>query len=103
PSSEVEFRGVAARRLGEEGRGVPTIIEMVTHTPLDCGLGGAAGEEGRGAPTISEMVPHARLDCVIGSAAGMRRGVAEAINHARGRSAFGGPLAEKPLCPKCPG
>jgi putative acyl-CoA dehydrogenase len=70
PSSEVEFRGVAARRLGEEGRGVPTIIEMVTHT---------------------------RLDCVIGSAAGMRRGVAEAINHARGRSAFGGPLADKPL------
>jgi putative acyl-CoA dehydrogenase len=70
PSSEVEFRGVAARRLGEEGRGVPTIIEMVTHT---------------------------RLDCVIGSAAGMRRGVAEAVNHARGRSAFGAPLVEQPL------
>ena len=70
PSSEVEFRGVAARRLGEEGRGVPTIIEMVTHT---------------------------RLDCVIGSAAGMRRGVAEAVNHARGRSAFGAKLADQPL------
>ena len=39
PSSEVEFRGVAARRLGEEGRGVPTIIEMVTHTRLDCVIG----------------------------------------------------------------
>src|SRR5829696_6659675 len=69
-SSEVEFRGVPARLLGEEGRGVATIIEMVTHT---------------------------RLDCVIGSAAGMRRGVAEAVNHARHRSAFGAPLVEQPL------
>ena len=48
-------------------------------------------------PTIIEMVTHTRLDCVIGSAAGMRRGVAEAVNHARGRSAFGSPLVEKPL------
>ena len=70
PSSEVEFRGAAARLLGEEGRGVATIIEMVTHT---------------------------RLDCVIGSAAGMRRGVAEAVWHARHRSAFGARLAEQPL------
>src|ERR671929_1714295 len=69
PSSEVEFRGAAARLLGEEGRGVATIIEMVTHT---------------------------RLDCVIGSAAGMRRGVAEAVWHARHRSAFGRLLAEQP-------
>ena len=69
PSSEVEFRGAAARRLGEEGRGVPTIIEMVTHT---------------------------RLDCVIGSAASMRRGVAEAVWHARHRSAFGALLVEQP-------
>ena len=69
-SSEVEFRGAPARLLGEEGRGVATIIEMVTHT---------------------------RLDCVIGSAAGMRRGVAEAVHHARHRSAFGALLAEQPL------
>jgi len=69
PSSEVEFRGAAARLLGEEGRGVQTIIEMVTHT---------------------------RLDCVIGSAAGMRRGVAEAVWHARHRRAFGALLAEQP-------
>ena len=69
PSSEVEFRAAPARLLGEEGRGVATIIEMVTHT---------------------------RLDCVIGSAAGMRRGVAEAVHHARHRSAFGARLAEKP-------
>jgi putative acyl-CoA dehydrogenase len=69
PSSEVEFRSAPARLLGVEGRGVATIIEMVTHT---------------------------RLDCVIGSAAGMRRGVAEAVWHARRRSAFGARLVEQP-------
>ncbi len=69
-SSEVEFRGAPGRLLGEEGRGVATIIEMVTHT---------------------------RLDCIVGSAATMRRGVAEAAHHARHRSAFGAPLAEQPL------
>jgi putative acyl-CoA dehydrogenase len=69
PSSEVEFRAAPARLLGEEGRGVATIIEMVTHT---------------------------RLDCVIGSAAGMRRGVSEAIWHARHRSAFGARLVDQP-------
>jgi putative acyl-CoA dehydrogenase len=68
-SSEVEFRGVPARLLGEEGRGVATIIEMVTHT---------------------------RLDCVIGSATGMRHGVAQAAWHARHRQAFGRHLAEQP-------
>src|SRR5262249_770383 len=55
------------------------------------------GEEGRGVATIIEMVPHTRLDCVIGSAAGMRRGVAEAVWHARHRSAFGRRLVEQPL------
>src|SRR4051812_3807335 len=69
PSSEVEFRAAPARLLGEEGRGVATIIEMVTHT---------------------------RLDCVIGSACSMRRGVAEAIWHARHRSAFGARLIDQP-------
>ena len=69
PSSEVEFRGAAARLLGEEGRGVATIIEMVTHT---------------------------RLDCMVGSASSMRRGVAEAIWHARHRSAFGALLVDQP-------
>ena len=68
-SSEVEFRAAPARLLGEEGRGVATIIEMVTHT---------------------------RLDCIVGSAAGMRRGVAEAIHHARHRAAFGARLVEQP-------
>jgi putative acyl-CoA dehydrogenase len=69
-SSEVEFRSAWARLIGEEGRGVPTIIEMVNHT---------------------------RLDCVIGGAAGMRAGVALASHHAAHRSAFGKLLAEQPL------
>jgi putative acyl-CoA dehydrogenase len=69
-SSEVEFDGAWARMLGEEGRGVPTIIEMVTHT---------------------------RLDCVIGSASGMRQAVAQATHHAAHRNAFGKRLVEQPL------
>ena len=69
PSSEVEFRGAIARLIGEEGRGVPTIIEMVNHT---------------------------RLDCLLGSATGMRRGFAEAAWHARHRSAFGKLLVDQP-------
>ncbi|MFE9863591.1 acyl-CoA dehydrogenase family protein [Streptomyces sp. NPDC005506] len=69
-SSEVEFDGTWARRVGEEGRGVRTIIEMVAAT---------------------------RLDCVLGSAALMRQAVAQAIHHCTYRSAFGGVLIEKPL------
>lgn len=70
PSSEVELRGITGVLVGEEGRGVPTIIRMVNHT---------------------------RLDCVLASAGSMRRGVAEAVNHARTRAAFGRPLVEQPL------
>ena len=55
------------------------------------------GEPGRGVPTIIEMVGHTRLDCVIGSAAGMRSGVASATHHAAHRSAFGKTLIEQPL------
>ena len=55
------------------------------------------GEEGRGVRTIIEMVNHTRLDCVLGSAALMRRAVAEATHHAAHRSAFGRLLAEQPL------
>jgi putative acyl-CoA dehydrogenase len=69
-SSEVEFRRTWARMVGEEGRGVPTIIEMVNHT---------------------------RLDCCLGAAAGMRAGVAMAINHTSQRSAFGKLLIDQPL------
>src|SRR5690606_5120837 len=68
-SSEVEFAGTTAFLLGEEGRGVRTIIEMVART---------------------------RLDCVLGSAAGMRQSVAEAVWHARHRSAFGARLIDQP-------
>jgi putative acyl-CoA dehydrogenase len=69
PSSEVEFHGVRGRLVGEEGRGVPTIVRMVNHT---------------------------RLDCLLGSTAGMRWGTAQAVHHARHRSAFGKLLAEQP-------
>src|SRR3989442_9159917 len=69
-SSEVEFDGAWARLVGDEGRGVPTIIEMVNHT---------------------------RLDCVIGAAATMRQAVAQATHHAAHRSALGRRLAHQPL------
>ena len=52
-SSEVEFRGAWARMVGEEGRGVPTIIEMVNHTRLDCALGRRRRDAGRGRRTRS--------------------------------------------------
>jgi len=55
------------------------------------------GEPGRGVPTIIEMVGHTRLDCVIGSAAGMRTGVVGATWHAAHRSAFGKTLIDQPL------
>jgi putative acyl-CoA dehydrogenase len=69
-SSEIELHGAWARMVGEPGRGVPTIIEMVGHT---------------------------RLDCVIGSAAGMRVGVVNATHHTGYRQAFGKVLIEQPL------
>ncbi len=69
-SSEVEFDRAWARMVGDEGRGVQTIIEMVAHT---------------------------RLDCAIGSTAGMRKGLAEAIHHAGRRQAFGKLLVDQPL------
>src|SRR6185503_9903125 len=55
------------------------------------------GEDGRGVPTIIEMVNHTRLDCVIGGAAGMRAAVAQATHHAAYRSAFGKLLIDQPL------
>jgi len=69
-SSEVEFLDAYGILIGDEGRGVPTIIEMANYT---------------------------RLDCVIGSAALMRAALVQAIHHARHRSAFGRHLAEQPL------
>jgi putative acyl-CoA dehydrogenase len=64
---------------------------------LDGAAGRLVGEEGRGVRTILEMVNHTRLDCVLGSAALMRRAIAEATHHAAHRSAFGRVLAEQPL------
>jgi putative acyl-CoA dehydrogenase len=55
------------------------------------------GPEGRGVPTIIEMVNHTRLDCVIGTAAVMRQALAQATHHANYRTAFGKPLREQPL------
>ena len=69
-SSEVEFDGAWGELVGEEGRGVPTIIEMVSHT---------------------------RLDCCIGAAAGMRLGVAQALHHASHRATFGKRLVDHAL------
>jgi len=69
-SSEVEFDGAAAWLMGDEGRGVPVIIEMVQHT---------------------------RLDCAIGSAGIMRGAMARALHHATHRRAFGKRLVEQPL------
>ncbi|WP_395245622.1 acyl-CoA dehydrogenase family protein [Agromyces sp. MMS24-K17] len=68
-SSEVEFHGTTGWLVGEEGRGVATIVQMVTRT---------------------------RLDCVLGSAAGMRQAVAEAAWHVRHRRAFGELLVDQP-------
>ena len=69
-SSELELDGTLAWLVGAQGRGVRTIIEMVSMT---------------------------RLDCVIGSAAGMRAAVVQAAHHATHREAFGGRLVDKPL------
>lgn len=55
------------------------------------------GEEGRGIPTIIEMAGYTRLNCVIGSAALLRQGVVQSLAYARRRMAFGKRLAEQPL------
>ncbi|MEH0820762.1 isovaleryl-CoA dehydrogenase [Micromonospora sp. CPCC 205714] len=69
-SSEVEYEHAVAWRVGDEGRGVRTIIDMVNLT---------------------------RLDCVIGAAAGMRQGVITAAHHVTHRQAFGRYLVDQPL------
>ena len=69
-SAEIEYENAVGWRVGDEGRGVRTIIEMVNMT---------------------------RLDCVIGAAAGMRQGLTEAAHHAAHRKAFGKYLIDQPL------
>ena len=68
-SSETEWRGALAWRVGPEGRGVATILEMVAAT---------------------------RFDCMIGSSAGMRMAAAQALDHCRQRKAFGALLIDQP-------
>ena len=63
----------------------------------DAAVGHLVGPEGRGVPTIVEMVNMTRLDCVIGSASGMRTALVRAAHHARHRSAFGKALVDQPL------
>jgi putative acyl-CoA dehydrogenase len=63
----------------------------------DGAVGWLVGEEGRGVRTIVEMVNMTRLDCVIGAASGMRTAVLQATHHARHRSAFGAKLVDAPL------
>jgi putative acyl-CoA dehydrogenase len=60
-------------------------------------LGWLVGEEGRGVPTIIEMVSHTRLDCMIGAAALMRQASLQAMHHCNSRAAFGKRLIEQPL------
>jgi putative acyl-CoA dehydrogenase len=60
-------------------------------------LGWLVGEEGRGVPTLIEMVNHTRLDCMLGASALMRQATVQALHHARERSAFGKKLVDQPL------
>ena len=64
---------------------------------LDAAYALLVGEEGRGVQTILEMVNHTRLDCVIGSAAMMRRSLTEALHHVLYRKAFGRLLIDQPV------
>jgi len=64
---------------------------------LDGAHGVLVGEEGRGVAAIIEMVVHTRLDCVLGSAALQREAVAQALHWCAGRVAFGALLSEQPL------
>jgi putative acyl-CoA dehydrogenase len=64
---------------------------------LEGASGTLVGDEGRGVATIIEMVVHTRLDCVLGSAALQRQAVAEATHHCAHRAAFGKLLVDQPL------
>ncbi|PKV97317.1 putative acyl-CoA dehydrogenase [Amycolatopsis echigonensis] len=63
----------------------------------DDAVGWLVGEEGRGVRTIIEMVNNTRLDCALGSASGMRLGAVRAVHHATHRHAFGKALVDQPL------
>ncbi|GAA1195339.1 putative acyl-CoA dehydrogenase [Kitasatospora gansuensis] len=63
----------------------------------DGAVGWLVGEEGRGVPTIIEMVNMTRLDCTLGAASGMRLGAVRALHHTTHRRAFGAALVDQPL------
>ncbi|WP_037806167.1 acyl-CoA dehydrogenase family protein [Amycolatopsis sp. La24] len=63
----------------------------------DDAVGWLVGEEGRGVRTIIEMVNNTRLDCALGSSSGMRLGAVRAVHHATHRYAFGKALVDQPL------
>ncbi|MER5864379.1 acyl-CoA dehydrogenase family protein [Kitasatospora sp. NPDC002040] len=63
----------------------------------DEAVGWLVGEEGRGVPTIIEMVNMTRLDCTLGAASGMRLGAVRALHHTTHRRAFGAALVDQPL------
>ncbi|WP_370937039.1 acyl-CoA dehydrogenase family protein [Amycolatopsis sp. cg13] len=63
----------------------------------DDAVGWLVGEEGRGVRTIIEMVNNTRLDCALGSSSGMRLGAVRAVHHAMHRYAFGKALVDQPL------
>jgi putative acyl-CoA dehydrogenase len=64
---------------------------------LDSAVGHLVGDEGRGVPTIIQMVNHTRLDCVLGASSGMRQAVVQALHHTAHRNAFGKVLVDQPL------
>ncbi len=78
-------------------RKMGNVSNASSETELRGALGWMVGPEGRGVPTIIEMVAMTRFDCMIGSSAGMRMAVSQAIDHCRQRKAFGAYLIDQPL------
>jgi putative acyl-CoA dehydrogenase len=78
-------------------RKMGNVSNASSETELRGALGWMVGQEGRGVPTIIEMVAMTRFDCMIGSSAGMRMAVSQAIDHCRQRKAFGAFLIDQPL------
>ncbi len=78
-------------------RKMGNVSNASSETELRGAIGWLVGEEGRGVATILEMVAMTRFDCMIGSSAGMRMAVAQAIDHCWQRKAFGALLVDKPI------
>ena len=78
-------------------RKMGNVSNASSETELRGALGWMVGEEGRGVATIIEMVAMTRFDCMIGSSAGMRMATSQAIDHCRQRKAFGAFLIDQPI------